>query len=207
MDKQALFVLFQGLLISLSGVLAPGPLTAVVIGKGARSPYAGALIGIGHGVVEIPLIILIYLGMSIIFKLEWLQIIIFIIGGIFLGLMAYDMFKSIYTNKVGNKDYRGSSIFAGIALSAGNPYFILWWVTVGVAIITKVATYGKLVLAIFIVLHLSCDVFWYFVLSTLTYNGKRFFGLTFQKVLFVICGVFLSFFSIKFVYEAVIKLL
>jgi len=52
--------LFTAVVISLSGVMAPGPITAVTIGKGSKSPYAGALIAIGHGIVEFPLMVAIF---------------------------------------------------------------------------------------------------------------------------------------------------
>lgn len=47
--------LFTAVIISLSGVMAPGPMTTVTISKGSKSPYAGALIAVGHGIVEFPL--------------------------------------------------------------------------------------------------------------------------------------------------------
>ena len=43
------------LLISLSGVLMPGPLFAVTVRKAAKSKFSGALIAVGHGIVEFPL--------------------------------------------------------------------------------------------------------------------------------------------------------
>ena len=57
-------VLFLGkvIMISLSGVMAPGPVTAVVIASGARNRYAGILMALGHGIVEFPLMIVIVLG-------------------------------------------------------------------------------------------------------------------------------------------------
>ena len=54
--------LIQTILISLSGVMAPGPITAVTIGKGSVSPYAGALVAVGHGIVEFPLMAAVYFG-------------------------------------------------------------------------------------------------------------------------------------------------
>jgi threonine/homoserine/homoserine lactone efflux protein len=39
-------------LISMSGVLMPGPLFAVTIEKASKHKTAGVLIALGHGVVE-----------------------------------------------------------------------------------------------------------------------------------------------------------
>ena len=52
------------LLISLSGVLMPGPLFAVTIKKASKSKTAGALIAVGHGIVEFPLMFLIFFVLS-----------------------------------------------------------------------------------------------------------------------------------------------
>ncbi len=50
--------------ISLSGVLMPGPLFAVTLKKAAKSKVAGALIAVGHGIVEFPLMFLIFFILS-----------------------------------------------------------------------------------------------------------------------------------------------
>ncbi|GAH55236.1 unnamed protein product, partial [marine sediment metagenome] len=55
--------LFSAVGISLTGVMLPGPLTAATIAKGYGDKNAGALIAVGHAVIEIPLIAAIYLGL------------------------------------------------------------------------------------------------------------------------------------------------
>ena len=54
-----LLFLFQVVLISMSGVMQPGPVTAATVSIGAENKYAGLLIAVGHGIVEFPLMILI----------------------------------------------------------------------------------------------------------------------------------------------------
>ena len=56
--------LIETVIISLSGVMAPGALSAVTISHGIRSGRSGIAVAIGHGVVEVPLLVLIYLGVS-----------------------------------------------------------------------------------------------------------------------------------------------
>ena len=63
-----LLFLIQVVGISLSGVMAPGPITAAAIAMGARNRFAGALMAVGHGIIEFPLMILIILGMDKILK-------------------------------------------------------------------------------------------------------------------------------------------
>ena len=70
------FYVFLGsvMLISLSGVLMPGPLFAVTIQKSAKSKIAGALIAVGHGLVEFPLMFLIYFLLSQFAIPNWVQV-------------------------------------------------------------------------------------------------------------------------------------
>ena len=87
--------IFEAVLISLSGVMAPGPITAVTIGKGNESPHAGALVALGHGIVEIPLMLFIFYGFGYLFQLYQTRVIIGFAGGVFLVLMAVGMFRSV----------------------------------------------------------------------------------------------------------------
>ena len=57
----ALFLLAAGS-ISLSGVLAPGPITAVTAARGAESPHAGVWVTVGHTLVEIAVMAALFLG-------------------------------------------------------------------------------------------------------------------------------------------------
>jgi len=65
---------------SLSGVLMPGPVTATTILMGARNRWAGALIAVGHGVVEFPLMVVIVLGMKTILASETIKMVISLAG-------------------------------------------------------------------------------------------------------------------------------
>ena len=63
-----LFFLAQVLVISCSGAMQPGPVTATAIAMGARSRYAGSLLAVGHGIIEFPLMVVIILGMGKFFE-------------------------------------------------------------------------------------------------------------------------------------------
>ena len=73
--------------ISLSGVMAPGPVTATTIVMGSRNRWAGAIIALGHGIVEFPLIILIVVGLDKILIRPDAQI----AGGLGAALFARDL--------------------------------------------------------------------------------------------------------------------
>ena len=151
--------LIEVVVISLSGVMAPGPVTAAAIGMGTRSRYAGALIAVGHGVVEFPLMILIVLGVGRILKLPTAQIIIGLAGGIFLLIMAIQMMKSLRSaEKQEIKAAKSAPVLTGIILSASNPYFLLWWATVGLALATAATGIGIWAFVLFAIVHWLCDL-------------------------------------------------
>jgi threonine/homoserine/homoserine lactone efflux protein len=200
-EKLSLFLL-EAALISLSGVMAPGPITAVTVGKGSESPHAGAWVAIGHGIVEFPLIALIFWGFGHLLNLNHVKTAIALVGGLLLLLMGIGMFRSIKRAEIGPRQYDRFPVIAGILLSAGNPFFLIWWVTVGAALISRAAQFGMGGLLAFALVHWSCDLTWCYFLSALSFKGRRFFGKRFQEVLFAICGLGLLFFGGKYITDA-----
>ena len=191
--------LFEAVLISLSGVMAPGPLTTVVVGKGSESPHAGVLVAVGHGIVEMPLMIAVFYGVGYLLDLPYVKAMIALVGGAFLLMMGIGMFRSIKQEVVGGSGYGRSSVIAGVMLSIGNPYFVVWWGTVGAVLIMRSAEFGVMGFLVFAVAHLLCDFLWSYFLSALSFKGGQFFGRRFQEVVFAVCGMFLLVFSGKLV--------
>ena len=194
--------LIEAVLISLSGVMAPGPITAVTISKGTKSPHAGAIIALGHGIVEVPLMILILYGFGEILKISYIKATIGLFGGLFLLKMGLGLLQGIKQTKIDTSSNPRSPLMAGIILSLANPYFLIWWVTIGSMLIFRSIIFGLSGFIAFMILHWSCDFFWCYFLSALSFKGGQFFGKRLQQVLFVICGVFLLFFSTKFIYDS-----
>ena len=195
--------LLEASLISLSGVMAPGPLTTVTVGKGSRSPHVGGLVAVGHGIVEFPLMVFIFYGLGSLLARVHVRAIIALVGGLFLLLMGLDMFRSIQRSNVEPGADARSPILAGMLLSVGNPYFLVWWATVGATLISRSMTFGWPGFASLAVVHWLCDLGWLYFLSVVSFRGGQFFGRRFQRVLFALCGGFLLFFGGKFIADAV----
>jgi threonine/homoserine/homoserine lactone efflux protein len=197
--------------ISLSGVMAPGPVTAATIAMGARNRFAGALMAIGHGIIEFPLIILITLGMGVILKSSETKVVIGFAGGAFLLFMAIQMIRSL--NRLQEQEVkvtRSGPLVAGIVLSGGNPFFLIWWASVGLNLAMTAAGFGIWAFVLFAIVHWLCDFIWLSALSWASFKGSELLGPRNQRIVLLICSLALFGFGLFFIYNAattVIKLL
>lgn len=198
-----LLFLLQAFIISLTGVMAPGPVSAVTVGTGTKTPHAGAFIAIGHGIVEFPLIVLIYYGLGRFLSLDPVKGVIFTLGGLFLLLMGIDMLRSIRSVGTAQNSYSPTPVITGMLLSIGNAYFIIWWATVGASLLAKAVAFGIGGVVAFTVIHWLCDFVWLYLLSAVSFKGRTVLGPVFQQAVFAVSGVFLLFFSGVFLRDAV----
>ncbi|MCI0500059.1 MAG: LysE family translocator [Planctomycetales bacterium] len=206
MNDVVLF-LIQAIIISLSGVMAPGAMTAATIAQGTQNRWAGTLISIGHGIVEIPLIFALMLGLHFFFEMVSVKIGIGLLGGGFLLWMGYGMLRQLGQSRTAppNNSLKSDTITVGIILSATNPYFLLWWATVGLNLVLGAKDLGLLALILFAAVHWLCDFVWLSILSFgafYTNKGAGLFGRHFEKGLLVFCGAALLGFGVKFLYDA-----
>jgi threonine/homoserine/homoserine lactone efflux protein len=195
--------LLQTIIVSLSGVMAPGPVTAVTLGRGSTNPHAGALIAIGHGIIEMPLIALLVFGLGSMVTVDWAKGAIAVAGGLFLLWMGIDLLKNARTAAISSVKDNRAPVTLGIVLSAGNPYFLFWWAIVGITLISSARAFGAMGIVVFAVVHWLCDFGWLYLLSFLSFRGSQFFGRVFQRILFAACGILLCVFSAKFVIDGI----
>ena len=183
--------------------MQPGPVTATAIAMGARSRYAGPLLAVGHGIIEFPLMVVIILGMGKYFKLPKVQIAIGLAGGVFLILMAAQALLSLKAKANAEpKALAGRPVMAGIILSATNPYFLLWWATVGMALATQATRWGIWAFALFALTHWSVDLVWLQILSWASFKGSTLMGPRIQQIVLLICSLALFAFGVIFIYTA-----
>lgn len=198
-----LFFLAQVLIISCSGAMQPGPVTATVITMGARNRYAGTLLAVGHGIIEFPLMVVIVLGVGRYFEMPKVQIAIGLAGGVFLILMGIQSLLSLKAEaNVESKSLGSRPVLAGIILSAGNPYFLLWWATVGLALATQATKWGIWAFALFALTHWSVDLIWLQILSWASFKGSVLLGQRGLRVVLIFCSAALFGFGLFFIYSA-----
>ncbi len=203
-----LLFLSNVLVISLTGALAPGPVTAAAIGMGSSDRLAGVFMALGHGLVEFPLMLLLLLGGGRLLKRPSMSILIGFAGGGFLVFLAVQMFQGLGGSGIGQVQATGGSpLVAGILLSAGNPYFLVWWATVGLALITTArTTFGFGAFGLMALVHWSCDLIWLTVLSWASFKGSVLLGPRGQHIVLAVCAATMLAFGLYFIVVQVIRL-
>ncbi len=107
--------------------------------------------------------------------------------------MLRDFDKTDITEAKG--PYSQSPFLAGIMLSVGNPYFLVWWASLGALLVDKSLYFGLVGVLLLLLAHWSCDFVWLHFLSFISFQGKRFFGKKLQQGVFIVCGHVLIFFT------------
>ena len=184
-------ILASVVVISFSGVMMPGPMFAVTLAKSYKSPLAGTQISLGHAVIEVPLILLIYFGFAQFFQNTVVQLVLSVLGGGMIIWLGISMFRARAEVVQKGKDLPYSAFTAGILTSVFNPFFLLWWATIGSMLIMRFLDFGVTGLTVFIVVHWLCDLVWLSFVSIMVYKTRSLWGKKSQEGLFIACSLLL----------------
>lgn len=218
MDQSALVtawgIMAGSFLIGLSGAVMPGPVLAVAITHSAqRGVKAGPLIVLGHVILESSLVLALVLGLGAYLTRPLVMGSIGAVGGLMLLWMGQDMLRSLPRLSLAAETRKGLSgasgrssgpVRDGFVLSLFNPYFALWWATVGLSLVVLAmdSGLGWWGLLIFYVGHIGSDLIWYWFVAVVVSKGKKFVNDSFYRGLVGICAVMLIGFAIYFGYFA-----
>jgi threonine/homoserine/homoserine lactone efflux protein len=195
------------ILISLTGVMTPGPVFAAAVIKGYKDERAGIKIALGHGLVEFPLMALIIVSLGYIFENDMVKLGIGLIGGTLLLFLGASMIRSRkVVAEEGNELLPYDSIVAGALTTASNPYFLLWWATVGAVLVLNAQYFGPIIVVVFAVVHWSCDLAWYTFTSVLVFRTKHLWTPRVQELIFGTCGALMMVFGAYFLIGPALEL-
>ena len=194
-------VLGSVIFISFSGVMMPGPMFAVTLAKSYKTPFAGAQISLGHAVVEVPVILLIYFGFARFFEADTVQLVLSLAGGAMIVFMGISMYMARHRVVTQGRDVPYNAFVAGIVMSGLNPFFLIWWATVGSMLIMKVTPYGLPFFALFILVHWLCDLVWLSGISAAVYKTHSWWSGRLQLWVFIFNSLFLAGFGLYFIYS------
>lgn len=206
MTLSALFA--TAFLMGFSGAMMPGPLLTVNIHESYRRGFwAGPLLILGHGILEMLLIFGLTMGLASMLTNPMVQGIIAVIGGIVLLWMGWGMVRDSYLGRINLELSAGSEIksmhpvLAGIIVSLSNPYWLLWWASIGLTFVTNSLQYGITGLVVFFTGHISADLIWYSAISAAVVSGKGFLSNKVYQGILVICGIFLLVLACYFIWS------
>lgn len=191
---------------SLSGVMMPGPMFTVTLAKSMKSQWAGVHVSLGHAVIEVPLILLIYFGVAQFFENITVQLVLGVLGGGMIIWMGYSLFRARRKLAREGKDTTYNAFMAGIFMSGLNPFFLVWWVTVGsLLLMSFLKAVGAWGLPLFIVVHWLCDLVWLSLVSFSVYRTHSFWGQRAQEWVFIALSVALLYFGGQFIVKGIIN--
>lgn len=196
------------LAISASGALAPGPLSVATIALGTKGGWrSGLMVALGHMLFEFPYVVVIALCLSYVstfLRIFWVKAILALFTSFFIVFFALLIILDVVRMKneqvISTSTLRiGSPLIVGIVLTGLNPYFLLWWVSVGLPLIQGALSLGLgifLGIGVMYLLHVWMDYAWLVFLAHTASRGVRYLGLRGYKALLLTLAVLLILFAI-----------
>ncbi len=196
--ESLLLVFLTSFFVGMSGALTPGPVLLVTITETARRGFmAGPAPTPGDGPLGRGAAGGLTLGVSQILRVGIVPGLVGLLGGAFLLWMAHGMLRGVGHLSLSNVLLeRGSSlaagpVVAGITASLANPYWLVWWATVGASFIVNTTSFGFLGVASFYVGHVSADLVWLTFVAGLITTGRRLMTDAVYRGIIVVCALFL----------------
>lgn len=205
-----LTIFASSFVIALSGAMMPGTLLTVTISESSRrGVLAGPLLIVGHSVLELALLIALLFGFAPLFTQERFLVTVSLLGGSILLWMAIGMFRALPSLKIAwdaQDSKRGNLILTGILMSMINPYWLLWWATIGIGLVLQARQVGMWGVVCFFLGHILADFAWYALISTAVGKGRAFFTDRVYRGVIGVCATALTVFACMFIYKAIMTI-
>lgn len=202
---------------ALSGALMPGPLLTVTIARAAQMGFiAPVLLIAGHSLLELLVVIGLVFGLGKILRIRPVIGTISVLGGGMLLWMGYEMIPAALSGALDLSTSTSASavpsgilhnpVITGMIVSISNPYWVLWWATVGMTLFGTLAqSTGKSgrasgPIGAFYFGHISGDILWYLILGAAITTGRQFISPDVYRAIVIICSGFLMFLGASFLY-------
>lgn len=208
-------VFLAALVVALSGALVPGPLLTITVNESLkRGARAGPLITVGHGFLELILVIALILGLQHLLVLPAVKFWMSLAGGAILGYISLTLLRVAGkplemlpwegVESCSNQSARDwlSPVWAGVVTSLVNPYWFLWWGTIGAAMLFQSQELGYIGIAAFYLGHISGDLGYHSMVSIAVATGRRWLNQIAYRWIMACCGGFLIILAAYFLYHA-----
>lgn len=195
-------------IVGFTGAMMPGPVTTLIVTESARRGFiAGPLVTVGHVLLELVMVIALFFGLGDVLKQNVVAGVIGLMGGLFLLWMGWGILKSAWRGEVSltltaNESTSGASsnpVVQGVLTSISNPYWLLWWATVGAASLITFRAYGLAGIVAFYIGHTLADWVWNNAVAFIVATGRRLMSDKVYQAILIVCGGFLIMLSFYFV--------
>jgi threonine/homoserine/homoserine lactone efflux protein len=165
---------------------------------------AGPKVVLGHMLVELFLFILILFGFTS-FVGSGAVSALSIIGGLALsvfGLLTVKDAKEAASAGISpeKSDMKLTSnpVVLGLITSVSNPYFWIWWLTAGSALVLREYELGFFISIAYVLGHWTADLSWFTAVSGSFSRGKTLLSQETHRYILYACGTFLIIFGLYF---------
>lgn len=210
-------IFFGALIVAFTGALMPGPMLTLVITSVAQKGFwTSFFIVVGHSILELFIVISFYLGILKYLDKPIVIKVISILGGTFLIYMAVNIIVSVLRKKI-TLDLESKKINTGLGtkntfiivgkgvlISLANPYWYIWWLTIGATFMFRSVTHSLGGVSAFYVGHILADFIWYLLVGFIISTGRRFFNMKVYTGILLACSAFLLYLGIKFILDFIL---
>jgi threonine/homoserine/homoserine lactone efflux protein len=195
------------ILLSTSGALAPGPLFFVTITHGTKTgAKSGLLFSIAHSLIEFTLVILLAIGLLSVANQPAVKLIVGGAGGIALIVFgSMQIRSSLHEANEANETKKTTKhlLLLGLALTGLNPYFIIWWLTIGANLILLSLEFAGLWGVLFMyICHVWVDYTWLTLVAGFAKKGAKILRKKWYRALIAVFGAILIYFGLSFLIDA-----
>lgn len=182
--------LLLGFGIGLSGALAPGPtVLATISGAAAHGPLVGVRVAAGHLLVEGALAAALVLGMAPLILSH--ETTIAVVGGA--GLVGFGLLTlagaRTATLSADGLAQPGGPVVAGALTTVANPYFWLWWASLGGALLAAALATGPGEAFFYLAGHGAADLGWLLLVGAAISRGAALLPDRAYRALLAACGI------------------
>ncbi|GAB4284269.1 MAG: LysE family transporter [Coriobacteriia bacterium] len=195
-------------LIGLTGAMAPGPYLTVTVTRTISEGRGPAfLMLVGHAALEGILLIGFAFGLQQLLAQPTVHAVMALVGGAFLlwmgaGLVSGAVRGTIHPRPAEQRQpSRLGPVLHGAAVSLSNPYWTLWWATIGVKLALDGLAIGPVGVAAFFIGHELADVAWYGFVISAVHSGRKLMSDTLYRVAIGGCAVFLVYLGGRFLLD------
>jgi threonine/homoserine/homoserine lactone efflux protein len=197
--------------IAFTGAMMPGPLLTVAIEHTIRrGGFSAMLLLVGHALLEALLLLGLAFGLNKVLLLPPVTAGLSLVGGAFLVWMGAGMLADIARGRLKlaldggqGPTSRFGPVLRGAAVSLSNPYWAMWWATIGLKLASDAIRIGPVAVGTFFLAHEAADFAWYAVVIAAVSSGRNLVSERAYRWIIGACAVFLLYLGVTFIVTGV----